>query len=132
MNIIVDASVIIAVITNESHKKLLIEISKDAELSAPFSLYFEIGNAFSAMFKRHRITLEQACSALEAFNQIPIRYLDVDLLTTLRLSHELSIYAYDAYIIACAIDHRSPILTLDRGLIDAAQRVGAEIVEVPL
>jgi predicted nucleic acid-binding protein len=84
------------------------------------------------MFKRNRITLEQACAAIAAFNQIPIQYSEVDLSNTLRLSHELSIYAYDAYIIACAIDNRSPILSLDRGLIDAARRAKVAIVEVSL
>jgi predicted nucleic acid-binding protein len=132
MNIVVDTSVIIAVITNESHKKHLVEISKGAELIAPASLYFEVGNAFSAMFKRGRITLEQAYAALFAFNQIQIRYSEVDLSAALKLSHELSIYAYDAYIVACAIENRSPILSLDSGLLGAARRVGVKIVEVPL
>jgi len=57
MNLVVDTSVIIAVITNEEHKRQLINLSKGADLIAPPSLHWEIGNAFSAMFKRKRISL---------------------------------------------------------------------------
>ena len=132
MNLIVDTSVIIAVVTNEEHKSQLIEISKGSDLIAPSSLHWEIGNAFSAMFKRNRITLEQATAAITAYNQIPIRFYDVSLSTALDLSHRHNLYAYDAYVIACALKHNSPILSLDNGLLDAALRAGAEIMEVTI
>jgi predicted nucleic acid-binding protein len=48
----------------------------------------------------------------------------------LDLSHRLGIYAYDAYLIACGLQYRSPVLTLDGGLRDAARRVGIEVLEV--
>jgi hypothetical protein len=60
MEIVVDTTVVIAVIANESQKARLIEMTRDAELVAPASLPWEIGNAFSAMFKQKRITKEQA------------------------------------------------------------------------
>lgn len=55
MEIVVDTSVIIAVIVDEPEKARLIESTKGASLIAPGSLYWEIGNAFSAMLKRKRI-----------------------------------------------------------------------------
>lgn len=130
MNIVVDTSVIIAVITNEAHKKQLIELCKGADLIAPSSLHWELGNAFSAMFRRKRITFEQAVGALAAYHHIPIRFIDVSLVNALELSHKLDIYAYDAYAIACAIEHNSPIISLDNGLLGAAQRAGVKVVEV--
>lgn len=130
MNLIVDTSVIIAVVTNEEHKSQLIEISKGSDLLAPSSLHWEIGNAFSAMFKRNRITLKQATATIAAYNQIPIRFYDVSLSTALDLAHRLNLHAYDAYVIACALKHGSPIVSLDNGLLDAAQRAGAETIEV--
>ena len=130
MNLVVDTSVIIAVITNEEHKSQLIEISKGADLIAPASIHWEIGNAFSAMFKRNRISFEQATSALEAYNQIPIRFYDVSLSTALEIAHRLNLYAYDAYVIACALKHNSPVVSLDNSLLDAAHRAGADTVEV--
>jgi len=75
----VDTSTVIAVIANETEKPLLIAKTQGYELFAPRSLYWEIGNAFSAMIKRGRITLEQAAAAIEIYEQIPIILVDVDL-----------------------------------------------------
>ena len=130
MNLVVDTSVIIAVITNEKHKKQLIEVSKGADLIAPPALHWEIGNAFSAMFKRKKTSLEEALVALAAYRQIPIRFYDIELNTALDLSSKLNVYAYDAYFIGCALRNKCPLVTLDGGLIDAAQRAGAEIRQV--
>jgi len=132
MNIVVDTSVIIAVITNEAHKEKLVQIAKGTELIAASSLHWEIGNAFSAMFKRNRINLEQAMSALSAYRQIPIRYFDISLALALELSHELNIYAYDAYVIGCAIERHSPIISLDNSLLEASRKAGVKVVEVTL
>ena len=120
----------IAVITNENHKSQLIMLSKGADLLAPSSMPWEIANAFSAMFKRNRITLKKATAALAAYNQIPIRFYDVSLSRALDLAHRLNVYAYDAYVIACALKHSSPIVSLDNGLLDAAHRAGVETIEV--
>jgi predicted nucleic acid-binding protein len=43
---------------------------------------------------------------------------------------ECGIYAYDAYMIACAQKYRCPLLTLDKGLIRAAKEAGVEVLEV--
>jgi predicted nucleic acid-binding protein len=130
MDIVIDTSIIIAVITNEPTKTALIEHTTGATLHAPASIPWEIGNAFSAMFKRKRVTLAQATLAIEAYQQIPIRFIDVDLKRALALAEQLNIYAYDAYLIACALDLNSPLLTLDSGLINAARTAGVDIIEV--
>ena len=132
MNLIVDTSVIIAVVTNEDHKSQLIAISRGMDLFAPSSIHWEIGNAFSAMFKRNRISLDQANAALAAYSRIPIRLYDVSLPATMDLAHRFNLYAYDAYFIICALKHNSPIVSLDNGLLDAAHKAGVEIVEVNL
>ncbi len=132
MNVVVDTSVIIAAITNEVHKKQLIHLTKGANLIAPHSLHWEIGNAFSAMFKRHRITLKQATMAIRAYHLIPIQFTDVELDMALQLAADLDIYAYDAYVIGCALKHRSPLVTLDSGLMSAALKAGANVRKVKL
>jgi predicted nucleic acid-binding protein len=132
MNLIADTSVIIAVITNEDHKSQLIEISRGSDLIAPSSIHWEIGNAFSAMFKHNRISLDQATAALAEYNRIPIRFHDVSLSTALDLAYRFNIYANDAYVIVCALKHNSPIVSLDNGLLDAARKAGAETVEVDI
>ena len=130
MNLVVDTSIIVAVITNEKHKKQLIKATKGADLIAPSSLHWEIGNAFSAMFKRERITIKQAIAALEAYHQIPIRFSDIELGIALELAHNLGVYAYDAYVIGCALKHNTALLSLDKGLLKSAMKAGVKIKEV--
>lgn len=130
MKFVVDASVIIAVIADEPEKENLIEITKGADLLAPASIHWEIGNAFSAMIKRKRITLEQAQKAIEIYNQIPIRFTEVELGETLEIVSEHGIYAYDAYLIRCAIKYKSALMTLDRKLAQVAQEMNVSVVEV--
>ncbi len=77
--IVVDTTVIIAVITNEATKAQIIDATVDSTLVAPLSLDVEIGNAFSRMFKRKQIDLKAAEKALDAYFQIPIVVIDVDL-----------------------------------------------------
>lgn len=130
MQFVIDASVVIAVIVNEPKKEDLVRITKGADLLAPASIHWEIGNAFSAMLKRERVTLEQALHALNAYHQIPVRYVDVELKETLQIVAKRGIYAYDAYLIRCAVKYNSALITLDRKLAQVAQDMGVEIVEV--
>lgn len=130
MNLVVDTSAIIAVITNEKHKKELIDVSTGADLIAPSSLHWEVGNAFSAMFKRKRIDLRKAKRALSAYAQIPIQFYEVDLKTALSLCSKYKLYAYDAYVIDCAIKFKSPLLTLDSGLVESAEKAGVKVKRI--
>jgi len=130
MNYVVDTSIIISVITNEKHKKRLVELTEGAELTAPSSLHWEIGNALSAMIKRKRVTLTQTLAAIEAYRDIPLRFSDIELDTALELCAKLNVYAYDAYVIGCALKHKYSLLTLDKELINAAQKAGVTITEV--
>jgi predicted nucleic acid-binding protein len=125
---VVDTSVIISVITNESHKDTLIHVTKGASLIAPESLHFEIGNAFSAMLKRNRISIETVLIAIHSYEKIPIQFCTVDLEKSLKIADKLNIYAYDAYFIECAERNRSPLLSIDEGLTDAAAKYGLEII----
>ncbi len=131
--LVVDASVVIASITNEPMRRFVLDATEGIEvLLAPLSVHWEIGNAFSAMLKRDRITLEQALKALELYQSIPIQFVDVALEDAVRLAWELQIYAYDAYLVQCALDYHAPLLTLDRGLRAAASKMKIEVLEVPL
>ena len=130
MKIVIDTSVIIAVITNEVHKKILVEITKNTELIAPPSLHWEVGNAFSAMFRRGRITLEQAKSALNEYRKIPIKLHTIELDSALEMSKKYDLYAYDVYFLLCAKNLRSPLLSLDKKMIDIAKKIKINVIEV--
>lgn len=130
MRIVVDTSVIIAVITNELHKKHIIEITKNAELIAPPSMHWEIGNAFSAMFRRSRISLEQAKLALSEYKKIPIKSHDVSLDSVLEISKKYNLYAYDVYFLLCAKNLKVPLLSLDKQMIENGKIMGLNTIEV--
>ncbi len=130
MNITIDTSALIAVIGNEASKKEIIEITKGCSLYAPMSVHWEIGNAFSAMFKRRSSTIEQAQLAIKAYQAIPIKFIDVTLEQALEISHAQNMYAYDAYLIQCAQLTSTPLLTLDSGLKRVAKKMGIQLLEV--
>lgn len=130
MNIVIDTSVIIAVIANESQKEKLIELTVGADLIAPPSVHWEIGNAFSAMLKRGRLTLHQILKAVEIYHQIPVRFAEVELADTLRIAAEYNVYAYDAYLLRCASKYNAPLISLDKNLVRVAREMNVEIIEV--
>ena len=130
MDIVVDTSVIIAVIANEPEREALVELTTGADLIAPRSVHGEIGNAFSAMLRRERIKVEQAIQAVKLYQRIPIRFVDVELEESLQIADTLGIYAYDAYLIRCALKYKSPLISLDRKLVSAAKRMKARVIEV--
>ena len=132
MYVTIDTSALIAVIGNEESKKEIIKITKGYSLCAPKSVHWEIGNAFSAMFKRQKLSLELAQQALAIYRNIPIKYIDVPLETTLDISESQNMYAYDAYLIQCAQQTSTPLLTLDKGLKTVAEKIGVPLLEVKL
>lgn len=130
MEIVVDASVLIAVIANEDEKEKLVAMTEEAELIAPLSVHWEIGNAFSSLLKRKRVTIDEALRAIEIYLQIPVRFVEVELTESLELADELGLYAYDAYLLRCAAKYRLPLLTLDARLIQAAKEKKIQVLEV--
>ncbi len=130
MELVVDASILIAVITNEEEKEKIVRLTREAELIAPLSVHWEIGNAFSALLQRRRVTLEEALAALDIYLKIPVRFVEVELTEALELAQELGLYAYDAYILRCAAKYRLPLLTLDHRLAQAAKARKVPVLEV--
>lgn len=131
MRFTVDTSIIIAVIANEPQKKAIIHATRGAELLAPKSLHWEVGNAFSAMLRRGRVEVDAVHAALELYQSIPIRRIEVDLAEAMDLAATTGLYAYDAYVLLCARSHRAPLLTLDRALERAAYSLSIPTLELP-
>lgn len=130
MDIVIDTSTLIAVIVGEPERKRIIQVTTGNTLIGPGSIPWEIGNAFSAMFKQNRLTLEDAQKGLLIFRRIPLRYIDSDFFQVVKISQQSNIYAYDAYFLDCAIRHKAPLLTLDRKLKAAAQKINIETMEI--
>jgi len=130
MEIVIDTSAILAVIGEQPEKAELVRLTRGATLVAPPSVHWEVGNALSAMFKRRVIGLDEALKLLESYAAIPIRLNDLALKQAVELSARLNVYAYDAYVIACAVNQRAPILTLDSGLGMRARELNVDVLEV--
>jgi len=130
MRIVSDTSVIVAVIAGEPDRERLIELTQNADLVAPPSLHWELGNALAAQIRRGRLTMAQADLFLRVYERIPIQFVEVSLTVALDIAKERGIYAYDAYMIACAQKYHCPLLTLDKGLVRAAKEAGVEVLEV--
>jgi len=130
MDIVIDTSALISVIVDEPERKRIIEITTGNTLIGPGSIPWEIGNAFSAMFKQKRLALEEAKKGLSIFQSIPIRYIKTDFVAALKLSKQAALYAYDAYFLDCARRQKAPLLTLDRRLKASAQSLNIETMEI--
>ena len=130
MYLTVDTSALIAVIGREPSRATIIDISRGYSLCAPRSVHWEIGNAFSAMFKRRHISLDKAHKALAVYREIPVKFVDVPLEAALDIAHSQQMYAYDAYLILCAQQVRTPLLTLDRKLRQIATDIGVSVLEI--
>lgn len=130
MDIVIDTSALISVIADEPERHKIIEITKGNTLIGPGSIPWEIGNAFSAMFKQKRLSLDEAKKGISIFKSIPLRYIEPDFISALKLSKQANIYAYDAYFLDCAVRQRAPLLTLDRRLKTSAKNLNVETMEV--
>ncbi|MCZ2099496.1 MAG: type II toxin-antitoxin system VapC family toxin [Anaerolineae bacterium] len=60
----------------------------------------------------------------------PHQWVDVDLKQALGMVKQLRVYAYDAYLLVCAMQMGTPLLTLDQPLKLAAANLGIEVLEV--
>ena len=130
MEIVIDTSALIAVIVAEPERDRIIEATMGHTLIGPGSIPWEVGNAFSAMLKQHRIRLQDAHRGLAILDGIPLRFVNVDLANVLSLADRTNMYAYDAYFLDCASRHSAPLLTLDGSLRRAATRIGVNLIEV--
>ena len=130
MDIVIDTSALIAVIVGEPERNRIVELAAGNTLIGPGSIPWEVGNAFSAMLKKDRLTLNDAHKALTIFEGIPIRYTKPDFAHALTIAHQAGMYAYDAYFLDCAVRHNTPLMTLDRKLMTAAKNLNVAILEV--
>jgi predicted nucleic acid-binding protein len=130
MDVVIDTSAVVAVITGAPEKFALVAATRDATLIAPPSVHWEIGNAFSAMARRKRIDGAAMQRALAIYRTIPIRFVQIDLGASLEIALRHGLYAYDAYLIECALLTKAPLLTLDGPLQRAAVSAGTTLLEL--
>jgi predicted nucleic acid-binding protein len=129
MKLVIDTSAVLGVLLNQGPKEWLVECAQGASLMAPSSLHCEIGNALSGLLKRKKLDEKVALAAIDAYQQIPIQFVDVDLKAAIALVREHQIYAYDAYMISCAKQYRVALLSLDKALLEVAKKENIRTLE---
>ncbi|NUM53734.1 MAG: type II toxin-antitoxin system VapC family toxin [Candidatus Hydrogenedentes bacterium] len=130
MEIVIDTSALLAVILDEPERERIIERTVGHTLVGPGSIPWEVGNAFSALLKRNRISRGEARRGLQLFGEIPLRYVSTNMEQAITIASQERIYAYDAYLIECALRLVAPLLTLDGSLRRNATKLGVNVVEI--
>jgi predicted nucleic acid-binding protein len=79
--------------------------------------------------KRRRLSVEGMMSTWIAASAFKVSLVDVDMAAALRLAAAHNIYAYDAYILECALEHQAKLLTLDRRMGAVGLSLGLDVSE---
>jgi predicted nucleic acid-binding protein len=128
MDILLDASAIMAIILNEPNKKIVIKLTKGSILLSPVMISYEIGNALISLYKRRKLTENEVIDAYSGFRKIPIRTLDIDMEKSFKISCKYNVYAYDAYYLETAKRLKLPLITFDRLMKNVALNMNINVL----
>jgi predicted nucleic acid-binding protein len=128
MKLVADSSIFLSVVLNEPEKQRIIELTLSSEIIAPEILLYEIGNALSAMLKRHQLSAEESLLALDKVQLIPVKLLKVDIKSALEIAITHNIYAYDAYFLQTALAYNCPLLSLDKKMKSVANELNITVL----
>ena len=124
MEVLLDASAIIAVIADEQASQVVINCTQDATIVSPSIISCEIANALTRMMKKNIIASEeQMLNLAKNFKLIPIKIVNIDLEKALEIAWKYKIYAYDAFYLEAAKRLRLPLMTFDSGM----KKIGIEL-----
>jgi predicted nucleic acid-binding protein len=123
MEVILDASAIMAVIIKEPERELVIQLTKGTVIVSPNMVSYEIANGLTKMIKKKVIEKERMINAYKYFEKIPIKTIESNVKKALEIAWEYKIYAYDACYLESARRLKLPLLTFD----DTMARIGKEL-----
>jgi len=129
MDIMLDASAIIAVIADEPESQIVINYTQGATLVSPVILSFEVANAISRMMRKNIInSMKQMIDLIRNYKKIPIKTVNIDLEKALEISWRYKIYAYDAFYLEAAKRLQLPFITFDIGMKKIGRELGIDII----
>jgi predicted nucleic acid-binding protein len=128
MEIIVDASAIMAVIAEEPRKEKVISLTKNSIIFSPNMVSYEIANGLTKMMKKKIIGKENMIILYRYFKKIHIKFIEIDIEKALELAWEYNIYAYDACYLESAKRLKLPLLTFDTGMQNIGRAIGINIL----
>jgi predicted nucleic acid-binding protein len=129
MEILLDASAIIAVIADEPDAQTVINCTQNATIVSPSIISCEIANALTRMMRKNVIVSEEQMLALiRNFKFIPIKIVDIDIEKALKIAWRYKIYAYDAFYLEVAKRLQLPFVTFDGGMRKIGKELGLNIL----
>ncbi|MCP5266879.1 MAG: type II toxin-antitoxin system VapC family toxin [Burkholderiaceae bacterium] len=118
--LIVDCSVVAALLFDEPQRDEALAVMSEARLFAPFLLDTEM---VSVALRKSRLGLADAASlGLADYRAMPIERHEVELAEQMRIALDHGLTAYDAAYLALAAKLRAPLATFDQKLARAAER----------
>ena len=129
MDILLDASAVMAIILNEPNRGKVVSLTENAILLSPEVISYEIGNALTNLMHKQKITEEELFEAFRNFTSIPIRNIKVDIEKALKIACKYKIHAYDAYYLETAGRLKLPLITFDRSMKNIGWDLKIDILE---
>ena len=128
MEILLDASAIMAVIVKEPERDLVIKLTKETVIVSPNMVSYEIANALTKMMKKKVIEKERMINAYNYFKKIPVKTIKIDMKKALEIAWEYNIYAYDACYLESGKRLGLPLLTFDSNMARIGKELGIKIL----
>ena len=129
MEILLDASAIIAVIVDEPESDIVINCTKGAVTVSPNIVSFEIANSLTKMMKKGIISnVEKMINLIKIYQRIPIKLVEINLEKSLEIAWNNKIYAYDAFYLETAKRLNLPLLTFDNKMRKIGKEIGITIL----
>lgn len=82
------------------------------------------------MIKRNRISVTDANRVIQQFATIAIRRTPIRMHEAIELAGKYDLYAYDAYVLDCAMQYRTPLLSLDKKMGEISKQLQIQLLEV--
>ena len=129
MEIVLDASAIMAVIANEPERDFVIKNTRNSIIVAPGIISFEISNGLTRMMRKNIIdSKEKMINLMRNFQKMPIKVEEIDIEKTLEIAWEYKIYAYDACYLETAKRLNLVLLTFDGNMIKIGKDLGLNTI----
>jgi predicted nucleic acid-binding protein len=128
MEILVDASAMMAVIVKEPERDLVIQLTKDSVIVSPNMIAYEIANGLTKMMKKSIIEQERMVNAFKYFRRIQMKTIEIDIEKALEIAWNYKIYAYDACYIESAKRLDLSLLTFDGAMARIGKELGINIL----
>ena len=116
MNIVVDASVVVAALVDQGHEGRWAESLLHEKLVAPALLPVEVANILRKAARSGALSQDSAALAHGDLLALPIEYFPYEVVGTRVWELRATVTAYDAFYVAVAELISAPLATLDRKL----------------